>query len=88
MLIGRAMLRICLERLVPVRRDAPLTIRLPKIEGLPAVSEAMKRIIKAVSDSKLTPEEGNKLTAMLEKYLGVVELATLEKRIKKLEEHL
>jgi hypothetical protein len=25
---------------------------------------------------------------MLEKYLGVVELATLEKRIKKLEEHL
>jgi hypothetical protein len=84
----QAMLRICLERLVPVRRDAPLTIRLPKIEGLPAVSEAMKRIIKAVSDSKLTPEEGNKLTAMLEKYLGVVELATLEKRIKKLEEHL
>ena len=82
------MLRICLERLVPTRKDAPVSIRLPKIDGIEDAGEAMQRVLRAVSISELTPDEGSKLIALIEKNLGTVELAALEETLEKLPRRL
>ena len=36
-------LRLCLERLIPVRRELPLSLSLPKVEGTADLGEAMFR---------------------------------------------
>jgi len=36
-------LRLCLERLIPVRRELPLSLSLPKVEGTADLAEAMFR---------------------------------------------
>ena len=36
-------LRLCLERLIPVRRELPLSLSFPKVEGAADLAEAMFR---------------------------------------------
>lgn len=82
----QTMLRICLERLVPVRKDSPISVRLPRLDGIEKAGDVMKKIVRDVANSKLTVEEGNKLISMVERYVGIVELSDLEARVQKLEE--
>lgn len=81
-----SMLRLCVERLVPTKRDTPVSLQLPEIEGCSDAKEAMQETVKAVSIGDLTPEEGGRIISLLERYLGSAELAELEKRIKKIED--
>ena len=80
-----SMLRLCVERLVPTKRDTPVSLRLPEIQCCDDAKTGMQEIIKAVSTGVLTPEEGDRIIAILERYLRSVELDELEKRIQKIE---
>lgn len=80
-------LRLCLERVCPVPKDRPLeagAIRLPKLtaDNLDKVSAT---ILRAVTSGKITPQEAQSLSALLESHRRVVETVALEERISKLE---
>jgi hypothetical protein len=42
-------LRLCLERLLPPRKDRPITFDLPSLEGLEDLPQALKAILEAVA---------------------------------------
>jgi hypothetical protein len=48
-------LRLCLERLVPVKRDRPVSFALPAIETASDASRAMDAILVAVAGVTLRP---------------------------------
>jgi hypothetical protein len=79
-------LRLCLERLIPARKDRSITIKMPRVKGAADLPQALQAVMKAVAIGEITPGEGQALTAMLEDYRKSLELAELEARIKALEE--
>jgi len=77
-------LRLCLERILPPRRETTVQLDLPPIAdgGAPGVIAA---IIKAVGDGEVTPGEGQKLAGTVVHHLRATEVAELEQRIASLE---
>jgi hypothetical protein len=81
-------LRICLDRLAPVRRDRHVPFDLPSI-GTPADAVgASTAIVAAVSVGELTPSEAADLGKLLEAHVRVIEAAEFEDRLAKLEARL
>ena len=78
-------LRLCLERLLPPRKDRPITFALPQLEGAQDLPQALKAILEAVARGDITPGEGQTLTAMLDAYRKGLETTDLEARITSLE---
>ena len=78
-------LRLCLERLLPPRKDRPITFDLPPLEGAQDLPQALKAILDGVARGEITPGEGHTLTAMLDTYRKGLETTDLEARITALE---
>jgi hypothetical protein len=78
-------LRLCLERLLPPRKDRPISFTLPKIQRPEDIPLALQAIVEAVAQGEITPGEGHTLTAMLDSYRRGLETTDLEARVKALE---
>jgi uncharacterized protein DUF5681 len=78
-------LRLCLERIAPARKDAPVSFDLPPIESASQASEAAQAVIQAVSNGEVTPLEGATLMGLVEQYRRCLETTELEGRIAALE---
>ena len=79
-------LRLCLERLAPPRKDAPVRFDLPAMQGAESAASAMGAILASVANGDLTPSEASSLAGIVEGYRKTLELTGLEARIKALEE--
>jgi Family of unknown function (DUF5681) len=78
-------LRLCLERLIPPRKDRPINLKLPKIADVGDIPKALEAVLKGVAVGEITPGEGQALTAMFEVYCKGVELTDIEARLTALE---
>lgn len=58
--------RLVLERIVPLRRGAPVAFHLPKVDSPGATAGALGALIRAVSDGVLTSEEALSVASLLE----------------------
>ena len=81
-------LRLCLERILPPRRDRPISVKLPRIETPQDIADASAEVMRAVSEGTITPNEGQAVMAMLETHRRAVEVAELSNRLDRLEEQL
>jgi hypothetical protein len=79
-------LRLCLERLIPPRRDRPINLKLPKVAGVGDIPKALVDVLKAVAGGEITPQEGQALAGMIEAYRKGAELADIEARLTAIEE--
>jgi hypothetical protein len=79
-------LRLCLERLAPPRKDAPVLFDLPPMQGAASSASAMGAILASVASGDLTPSEANGLAGLVEGYRKALETTELEARLKVLEE--
>ena len=79
-------LRLCLERIVPPRKDRPVAFALPKIENAVDASKAMVALLRAVSEGAVTPAEALDVTRIVEGFAKAHEISELERRIGALEE--
>ena len=59
-------LRMCLERIVPPRKDSPVNFTLPDMVQAADTSQAMAGIVRAVSEGELTPTEGATVAGLVE----------------------
>lgn len=78
-------LRLCLDRIAPARRDAPVSIALPPVttaEGLVAAGGA---VAVALAAGELTPEEAARTMAVLMGQRTIIETSDLAQRIAALE---
>jgi hypothetical protein len=78
-------LRLCLERIAPPRRDAPVTFDLPPMETARDAAKAAGAVLGAVADGDLTPTEGAHIMALVETYRRTLEATELEARLAALE---
>jgi hypothetical protein len=80
-----AALRVCLERLVPPRRDAPVSITLPVVQTTADLPGASQAILQAVADGQLTPSEGQAIAGIVADHRKNLEIGDLEARVAALE---
>ena len=59
-------LRLCLERILPVRRERPVSFELPKLERAADAVKATAAIVQAVSAGDLTPSEAGELSKLVD----------------------
>ncbi len=78
-------LRLCLERIAPARKDSPIVVDLPSVETAADLVRASASVVASVTSGDLTPDEGNRLMALLVAHKSVVEAGDLERRIAELE---
>ncbi len=79
-------MKLCLDRLLPPRKDRPVRIDLPQLKSSADVAEALAVLAQAVAEGNLTPGEANAVAALLEGHRRAIETEELEARITKLEE--
>lgn len=78
-------LRLCLERLVPPPKDAPIRFAMPRLKTAADAAAAAGTIVAAVSGGELTPAEGAHVMGLIADFRRVLEVAELERRICALE---
>jgi len=78
-------LRLCLERIAPPRREAPVRFSLPEMAGASDALGALNAIVQAVASGDLTPGEASGLAALVEAFRKTAEIADLERRLTRLE---
>ena len=79
-------LRLCLERIAPPRKDAPVSFSLPEMKDAGDALTAINHIVQAVSNGELTPGEATSMAGLIETFRKTAETNDLERRISKLEE--
>jgi hypothetical protein len=80
-----AALRLCLERIAPPRKDAPVTFELPAMTCARDAAHAAAAVLGAVSEGELTPIEGASIMALVETWRRTFETTELEARMAALE---
>lgn len=78
-------LRLCLDRLAPPRKDAPISITLPPVRSAEDAVEASAALLAAVAAGDVTPDEAGRVMALLTAHKAIVETGDLEVRISALE---
>ena len=81
-------LRLCLERLIPPRRDRPIHLVLPPVENVQKISLAMAKVSAAICEGEITPTEGEKLSNILAAHKDVLVAEDLERRVGDLERRM
>ncbi|WP_254050124.1 hypothetical protein [Limimaricola cinnabarinus] len=81
-----AALRVCLERIAPPRKDAPVEFALPVMASAQDATTAAAAILTAVANAELTPAEGSHVMALVDAYRRTLEATELETRIIALEQ--
>ena len=57
---------LCIERLVPPRKDRPITFELPPIASAADVANAVAAVLQAVAEGRVTPNEAMAVTGLIE----------------------
>jgi Family of unknown function (DUF5681) len=81
-------LRLCLERVLPPRKDRPINFTMPKVEGAHDLPKVLGAILEAVAKGEITPGEGQTLTTMMEAYRKGLETADFDARLTILEKRM
>jgi hypothetical protein len=69
----------------PVPIDDPITLDLSNVATAEAVMEAQNKVIMAVADGDISPEQGAKITAIVENRRRAIETVEFERRIAAME---
>ena len=78
-------LRLCLERIAPPRKDAPVAFTLPPMKSARDAAQAAAAVLAAVAEGDLTPTEGAHVMGLVETYRRTLETSELEARVAALE---
>ena len=78
-------LRLCLERIAPPRRDAPVSFALPPMTTAADAAKGAAAVLAAVAIGDLTPAEGAHVMGLIETYRRTLETTELEARLAALE---
>lgn len=78
-------LRLCLERVAPPRKDAPVSFELPAMNCAKDAAAAAGAVLHAVSTGDLTPVEAAQVMGLIDSYRRTLEVTELEARVAALE---
>ena|ERR1700730_7047696 len=78
-------MRLCLERIVPARKDRPVNFALPPIKSASDLVKAIEAVAAAVANGELTLSEAGEMSKIVDSFMRAVELTEFEDRLSKLE---
>ena len=79
-------LRLCLERIVPPRKDRPVSFAIPLIANANEAASLMSALVAAVASGGVTPCEASEVAKVIAGYLEALKASELENRLRLLEE--
>lgn len=59
-------LKLCMDRIAPPRRDAPVTFDLPTLTDSTIAPDAARAVLEAVADGRITPGEAETVLKLVE----------------------
>ena len=81
-------MRLCLERLLPARRDRLVHLDLPPIGSAKDMPAVISSVVASIADGQLTPAEGEMMANILTAQTNVLMAEELEDRLQKVEAQL
>ena len=78
-------LRLCMDRLLPPRKDRPVSLDLPRIDSARDAPKAISALLAAVAAGELAPSDAGEVTKLLDAYARAVEINELAERVDNLE---
>lgn len=81
----RSALRMCLDRVLPPRRERYVNFNLPPMKSAEDSVHAMNAIADAVASGEITVGEAAELGKCVESFVKVIEAAEFDQRLKLLE---
>lgn len=78
-------MRMCLDRLLPVRKDRHVSFDLPTIETTADIPKATAALLHAVSSGEITPSEAADIGRAVEAHAKTIEVRDLFERLDRLE---
>ena len=79
------MIRLCMDRLCPPRKDRFVTFELPKLNRAADAVQASAAMVEAVAKGDLTPSEAGELSKLVDAYTRALQATDFEERLAKLE---
>jgi hypothetical protein len=79
-------MRLCIERLVPVRKGRPVTFDLPPVKTAADIAGAVGELARAMAAGELTTDEASAAASVIEMHRRAIETTEIELRLQKLEE--
>lgn len=78
-------LRLCMERIMPARKDRPIAFALPPIEKTEDLTKATAALLAAVAQGDLTPSEAAELGKLVDAHVRAIEVTDLHERLSRIE---
>lgn len=78
-------LRLCLDRILPPRRERPINFILPSLRKPADAIDALAAITGAVSTTEITPSEAAELAKLVEAFVRTLEANDLDQRLRIIE---
>ncbi len=78
-------LRLCLERICPPRKDAPVQFDVPEMRSAADATKALGAILDAVAAGEITPSQAGSLAGLVEGFRKTLETEDQERRVVALE---
>lgn len=79
-------MKVCIDRLLPPRKDRPLKLALPRMESSSDAVAVQAETLAQVAAGVITPSEGVALAGLVENFRRALETEVLDARIAKLEQ--
>ena len=80
-------LRLCVERLYPVRKGRPVKFSLPALKSPSDVVKAMASVAAAMADAEISPDEAASIAGVIETSRRAMETCDLASEVAELKEH-
>jgi hypothetical protein len=80
-----AALRLCMDRILPPRKDRPVTFDLPPIKCAGDAAAVTSAVLVAVAAGELTPSDAAEIGKLIDSYVKAFETAELAERLERLE---
>jgi hypothetical protein len=80
-----AALRLCLDRILPPRKDRPVSFEMLPINNADDARAASAALLRAVAAGSLTPSEASEVGRLIDVYVKSFEISEVLKRLDELE---
>ncbi len=78
-------LKLCMERICPPRKDTPVTLSLPAIDGAADLPGVLIRVLDHVAAGSITPSEAKTMAELIDTARRAMESGELAERVAQLE---
>jgi len=78
-------MRLCMERLVPVSRASGKRFHMPPVKTAADLAVAAEAVTQAIAKGRITAQDGDAITNILEKRRRIIDTEDLERRLREVE---